>query len=822
MRRALVAILMLLGLAGATLLERSRVSDTVEGAQSSRPSNDQTPAGTGPARVLMNEILFQPDAGESPWVELINTGGAMARLDGLVLENQAGEQFPLPQRLTLPSLGVLLIRFDGQPRVEGAIVHSDRTGFVRAETGSIALTANGNVLDEAFWSTSGDGPTFNLGRGGFIPELSPGTTLGRPRSSVGSGTTAWTIFDPDQVTPGQPNPYPAVVGMMPLSGAVLRTTTPALTWYGLPSALRYRVQVAAESTFASTVFDRTVSASGSGVDPERVSTSALPIGEYFWRVQAVFAGNQPSPFSPISQFWIASAQAAHRGHWADGLVATLLAAERQPSKPALNPLNVPLIMQRKDSFLLALEGTFEEGPMAWDQPWTEGQGMYCGRASVAMVTAFYHGKLSQDRIGYEVHSRRASGPFLDIDVTSSLTWSELERAVTFALGSPGTQDTSWSRTNPGGGMPTPRQWQERYWAAHKAAIDQGTPVIATSTTHAFVVIGYGEDSRGKYLTINDPAFEQYDWVVASRPEVWTQRFGTTFHSPSLIMPLNAAGRSDEPAVSKDSDGDGLMDFDENRFGTNPGLKDGDGDGVDDKNEIRAWMFDKRHGYSGNRRSQRGSDLDGDRKRMEVDEDSDDAENKTCVDGLEDMNVNGHYDKELEESDNFDQRDDRCVTGLYEWGTDFSSVSSLSTSHVNGTNSASISLKPMEGGRLEGLAIFRFESRQEVRDANGCVSSNATVPLPFALKLTGEITAQTATVLQIAVRGVPTQSPPTTLHWSNSCSTPNEGSYAMPSQLANWPLPPPFKLENGVFDDSTERPIDGGRIWTKVHLEQKRR
>jgi hypothetical protein len=49
-----------------------------------------------------------------------------------------------------------------------------------------------------------------------------------------------------------------------------------------------------------------------------------------------------------------------------------------------------------------------------------------------------------------------------------------------------------------------------------------------------------------------------------------------------------AARAQEPQVSKDSDGDGLVDFDENeRFRTAPNNKDSDKDGVPDKEDIES-------------------------------------------------------------------------------------------------------------------------------------------------------------------------------------------------------------------------------------------
>jgi cytoskeletal protein CcmA (bactofilin family) len=54
-----------------------------------------------------------------------------------------------------------------------------------------------------------------------------------------------------------------------------------------------------------------------------------------------------------------------------------------------------------------------------------------------------------------------------------------------------------------------------------------------------------------------------------------------------VPPLYASGRSANASVFNDSDGDGIVDFDEiQRFGTNPFNPDSDGDGINDYEEIK--------------------------------------------------------------------------------------------------------------------------------------------------------------------------------------------------------------------------------------------
>ena len=75
------------------------------------------------------------------------------------------------------------------------------------------------------------------------------------------------------------------------------------------------------------------------------------------------------------------------------------------------------------------------------------------------------------------------------------------------------------------------------------------------------------------------------------------------------------------------------DFDETRrFHTNPGDPDTDQDGVKDKADIRASVFDSKHGYALGHPE--GRDFDGDGQPMELDQDADGG---GCFDGQEDGN-----------------------------------------------------------------------------------------------------------------------------------------------------------------------------------------
>jgi hypothetical protein len=347
----------------------------------------------------------------------------------------------------------------------------------------------------------------------------------------------------------------------------------------------------------------------------------------------------------------------------------------------------------------------------------------------------------------------------------------------------------------------------------------------------------------KYLTVNDPAIGQYDWIVV--PVGGTQDADldgilddADFNSPPggvidtiFFMPRGARGRSDEPEVSKDTDGDGLMDFDEQRFGTNPAVKDTDSDDIDDKPEIRAWVFDEKYGYWP-QLDVDNSNRDGDKKRMEVDEDSD---NGGCTDGLEDQNTNGKHEANLKEFYNFEKADDPCITGTYEdmneetW--EVKSESIHNKNYLFRHYRLAISLKPAKENQLEGLAVVQFNSRESRTSLapSPCEASSITDPIRFSMRLTGDARTLPDGSIELTIRAEAPARPPTArLRWQDSCATPPSGSSESPSLLgAALPIPQ-VRLVNGVYDQYSERPArEGdrtrtpGKSYTKTHLEQKK-
>ena len=488
--------------------------------------------------------------------------------------------------------------------------------------------APGNRLDRiALGMTRNRKPSRAVPAASSPPSFEAGTTVGRAPGANGSEAREdWVVYAAADASAGQANPVPPVSVMLPLSGAILETSSADLFWYPVPGASSYRIQVASDTSFATPLLDTTVT------EPQ-VNVEGLSPAEYQWRVGAIATDGTASDFSEPASFELASAATG-----AIAMIGTAVVADT-PGRH----LSVPVLGQHKDTAMLLLERNVETGAHAWDvnhgslDPRDPADNMNCVIAMVAMISAFYGGNLSEDRIGYELLRARAgnpAGPEGDLVYGYGITGPEASEAFKFAFGG----------VTEGGLMSF-----DDMWNTIVREIDAGRPVAGANSHHGFVVTGYEVKAGRRLVAVNDPWPGRAYVADIDKNKLPPSDFNL------WLMPAAPQVRQQEASVTSDSDSDGVVDFDESeRFKTNPNDADSDGDLLPDKQDIVSGVFDPTYGYAGHVGSKLGRDFDRDGNPSERDKDSDEGR---CMDGLEDKSLNGHRDEN--ETWNFNRDDDRC-------------------------------------------------------------------------------------------------------------------------------------------------------------------
>lgn len=636
------------------------------------------------ASTNLSSATLQPDA-SAPAVPWAGAAAAPVDLDGWQVTNEAGQIYTIPSNLPpLPRDVYVLIYFDGSgpagndydPSDGKVVLHTPGglTDIFPDEAGQVGLYGSGtpgpgNIVDFVAWGGysesaaanavaagvwgAGEAVSFENGFGDISEEdiLEPDESIGRYPGGRGKGAIPWANYPASKLTPGAANPVQPVLFVTPEDGAKVDASTLSLSWRQSAGATSYRFQLDDNGDFSSPLFDETTSNTYFKPQP------ALAPGVYFWRVNPLRSGLS-SGWSSAFSIEAASASLAP-GSEGLGPVATVEKV-----------LGIARVRQNKDSRLLGLDGAPEGDPTtdlpenAWDAPapcteppctdttkYLHGN-QYCVRASIRMVASYYHSSasdiLTMDRISYHIlqewsgNTRPGSNdatPDNDLGFNRGMYYpDEEDQGFSWAL--------NISYTTPGG---------KPSFANVKTWINANRPIMFRNPGHMMVIDGYRETDGGdQYLHILDPDqppdFERWqDYDTQTINGYWVGPTGG---------PANGQSRHDESSVWTDSDGDGIMNFDEvTRFSLDPYDVDTDGDWVADKKDMREYVFDNSGNYSF-----RSSDTDSDSLRKETDLDNDDD---GTPDGCEDTNYNGKYESGLGETDNFNSGSSQACVPVFD-------------------------------------------------------------------------------------------------------------------------------------------------------------
>lgn len=657
---------------GLTLLDHSDLMVKSIMDSSSLQSNNIGEMDEVQNPITLNEIMFSPVDGEPEWIELKNVGAQSININDFSLTDEDGNWYCIPEILpSVPAGAFVVVVFDGLGNVADDLDFGDNVAIVHSSPSLINIFDNQadqislykncptnsqgsysiylpiivkegvgsyspSIIDFVAWGSEPGIDAMNAvfaeiwGEGLYIElrqvgeeasqPVMQGQSIGLlPASTNSFSADNWVIYRETEVTQGQNNLVPGITIFDPAPGATIDSATFAIGWKGVDGATNYHFQMDNNNDFSSPEYDLTLDG------PSFVPNSSITEGKYYWRAK-VLQGTQESSWSvPVE---INSLTYPMTGN------STI-----QANAPEV-VLGIAWQLQRKDTKMICTAGDSEIGDAPWDAPHPstgspkQHGSNYCERASVSMLASFYGGQLSQDRIAYNDYHGTANDlghRLINNNINSTLQWA---------------------------GIPALRQAGKPSFSTVKSWLDAGKPFISLIPGHFRVVDGYREFLSGgqtvQQIHLLDP-WNNARWVNYADDTtyvVWIGPAGSN-GAPNVRSDEDVDSDSIRDTVD-DSDGDGLVDFDEqNRFGTNPNNQDTDNDGVPEKLDVREYVFSNTGNYA-----PRSSDIDGDTLRKQIDSDND---GDGATDGCEDFNHNGKYEPELGETSNFNSQQARECT-----------------------------------------------------------------------------------------------------------------------------------------------------------------
>lgn len=670
--------------------------------------------------IVINEVIFAPAPGGHEWVELTNRGSSPVSIAGYGLTDEDDHWYRFPIALPpVPAGGFVVVVFDGQGAIADdldfgdniAILHgpsgltnvfeddADQVALYRAEfrvylplvlssSGGTAtpaeVVATSNVISFVAWGadpgSDADGAVaggvwsrgdfkdlYNSGIGTMLPVM-PGRSLGLVPGGLTYRVDEWVHYRVSEVTRGGQNVVPGVSYFNLAPGAMVDSGTFAIGWFAVEGASAYHFQMADDPSFASPNYDLILEV------PSFVPTEIVPDGTYHWRVAVVRDGVQGAWSTP------AGMEVVTRPALPQAQSGAALGADGSPIFLGWEHLGIQWQLQRKDTRMICMygdhetasvgSGTFLNAP--WDAPHDvialkdHGRN-YCARAALSMLVSYYGKKLSQDFISYHIHG----DPDGDLERDSEYPIDDLGHGK---WNKNMNLELEWALSLPAGDgkyLDRPDYDQVMEWLeAKRPFIVRNHEWNDNTVLHFRVVDGYEnvlwDGIPYHWVHILDPLQRANDPGSTGEFGLWRiwEKEDVQYVWLGPAGPDGAPGaKSDPPELAMDSDGDGLVDFDEiYRFDTDPNDRDTDDDGVPDKLDMREYLFNYDGRYSpkkkGDIRASAYWDIDDLPKERDPDNDG-----GGCKDGQEDANHNGKQD--AGETSNFDKADDgNCApTGM---------------------------------------------------------------------------------------------------------------------------------------------------------------
>lgn len=455
----------------------------------------------------------------------------------------------------------------------------------------------------------------------------------------------WRLTPPDLQTCGSENTGTGAGIISPPDGAEIKIDDATIVWWPVTGVEEYCVELKPDGiTSAAGVIHR-FTTSANFVVPS--SSDLIGPGTYDYRVL-----NGPCD-STSSRAWSSNSP---------GLTLTAIDIS---DVEAVTISGIDYEYQRKDTRLLCLKPS-QAAPFLydgigcdkthWDKPhqalahpeggpypdWGIHGNKHCVRASISMiVSAYAETRLSQDRIAYEYAKGTGLSPDYDLCHQSAThcstdTGGACTGLLFWALGGGDyKKDLSLAEAATLG-----LEYKSAVtWNDIKKAINDQRPIMSRwkhkYEDHMRVIDGYYETPNETWIRVLDPFSGRPQWRKFG--DDWAKNFSGLWLCPPTTADIEV--QFDDPKIATDSDGDGIVDFDEEeRFNTDPNSKDSDGDNVSDLDEIRSYVFFfPEDAAFPSHPEATAANFDGDEWRKELDPDNDDDD---YTDGQEDSNRNG--------------------------------------------------------------------------------------------------------------------------------------------------------------------------------------
>jgi len=650
-------------------------------------------------KIVINEILPVPNGSagagfgdhEYEWVEIYNAGSSDVDLSDWTISNQDGSiDITLPPWILPPGCFLTLHQAYGTDDddfddLDGHYYTNDTTSIFVDSSEECGLYEGfpdaSTIVDFVAWTTDssytpGTAHMYAVNAGIWTAydyvdayDYEHGDCIARYFDGFDRNMTGdWRVIDIYFYILNWPLQPENPIQTYPVNMVVIDESAPTFDWTDFPDADSYQIQVAIDPDFTSLLIYATTLTSS-----EYTPTSSLSDNDYFYRVKAVVDG-EPTDWSAPWLFVINTSS---------------------PGPESKNEPDCPHKWQHKDTHLLCLSdcrwragrgpvherrpGCPEYGAHRWDAPHPDQSPelsncphcrMYCVRAAIAMMNGYYGGDLSQDRVSYYLNNQWqnfVTGPEGDLGHSVGCFSPDQNNQEKDGL--------SWALNGANINVvanPTFNQIMD--WE------DQLNCFMARIPGHMLVVDSYlyfrtGNGSDVEIVLTQDPwSGPMFPYVyrfvfggIAVNPDWVFRRWGRARIAHAFIQPsTGVTAKMQEASVTTDSDGDGVMDFDENNpraLQCNRNMTDTDLDQVGDKNDIRNYTFHDSYHAGCNNDALTFPDIDGDGLRAEADCDSD---NDADFDGGEDINGDGHNpviavgDPCLRETCMF-KSDDKCIT-----------------------------------------------------------------------------------------------------------------------------------------------------------------